>query len=66
MYPSLTGNDLLERDVDAVYVSQAQKKLYMFKGEKVWENSFYENTTMNILEDSVNWYDIWHDICDVE
>ena len=65
-FPSRSGRDQLVRDVDSVYVSQAQRKLYMIKGEKVWENAFYMNTTLNYLEDSINWYELWMDICDVE
>ncbi|XP_048746011.2 matrix metallopeptidase-21-like isoform X2 [Ostrea edulis] len=67
-FPPAEGEDPLPSDLDAVYFSYNDKKIYFLKDETVWENVLF-NPRQKKIKNSVKkigpWYQKWYDVCDV-
>lgn len=67
-FPPAEGEDPLPSDLDVVYFSYSDKKVYFIKDETVWENVLF-NPRQKQIRNSVKkigtWYEKWYDVCDV-
>lgn len=64
--PHEDANFTISGNIDAIYFSNAFGKTFLFVAEQTYRVVSDDRQDAYILYEDSQWYERWHDICDVE